>query len=443
MLFTRSDFPKAFQFGVATSAYQIEGHGFGGAGMTHWDTFSATGNNVVRNENGHRACEHYFRYEEDVNLIAAGGFDAYRFSTSWARILPNGRGKVNEQGLDFYDRLVDKLCEKNIAPHLTLYHWELPAVLADLGGWRNRDIGDWFADYTQIVIDRLGDRLASVAPINEPWCVSWLSHMLGHHAPGLKDIRATAHAMHHVLLAHGKAIQVMRDAGQQNLGMIANLEWAFPSDQSPAALKAANLYDDYYNRFFLQAVFKGSYPDSILEGLARFMPDNWQDDMGLISQPVDWCGLNYYTGKWIKPNEGPWPSHAEHHGHLPKTQMGWDIYPQGLKDFLVRVKQEFTGEIPIFITENGMANDDAVSNGDVNDQARINYLNEHLSATRSAIDDGVPVAGYFVWSLLDNYEWSLGYEKRFGIVHVDFETMKRTPKASYYALAKAMNSFAE
>jgi len=438
MNWSRQDFPKDFQFGVATSAYQIEGHGFGGAGTTHWDTFAATGNNVVRNEHGQRACEHYLRYEGDVDLIAAGGFDAYRFSTSWARILPSGKGQINHQGLDFYDRLVDKLCERNIAPHLTLYHWELPATLADLGGWRNRDIGNWFADYTAIVIDKLGDRLASVAPINEPWCVSWLSHMLGHHAPGLKDIRATAHAMHHVLLAHGKAMEVMRSMGQDNLGMIANLEWAFAFDDSAAAEQAASLYDDYYNRFFLEGVFKGTYPQAVLEGLEPHMPSNWQDDMTLISQPVDWCGLNYYTCKWLAPNQGPWPSHTEHHGNLEKTQMGWDIYPQGLQDFLVRVQQDYTGNTPIYITENGMANADSVVDGSINDQARINYLNQHFAATQTAIAAGVPVQGYFVWSLLDNYEWSLGYEKRFGIVHVDFDNMERTPKASYHALAQAL-----
>lgn len=438
MNWQRHDFPEGFKFGVATSAYQIEGHGFGGAGSTHWDTFAATGSNVVRAEHGQRACDHYHRYQEDVNLIALGNFDAYRFSTSWARILPEGTGKVNQQGLDFYDRLVDELCAKGISPHLTLYHWELPSALADQGGWRNRDIGSWFADYTEIVINRLGDRIASIAPINEPWCVSWLSHMLGHHAPGLRDIRAAARAMHHVLYAHGRSIEVMRSLGHNNLGMVANLEWPHPYDQSEEAINAASIYDDYYNNFFLSSVFKGSYPQSVIDGLGQYLPNNWEDDLELISQPMDWCGLNYYTTKWIKPNNGPWPSHDDLPGSLDKTQMGWDIYPQGLHDFLIRVQQDYTGDTPIYITENGMANADTITKGKVNDQARIDYLNQHLAAVLKAIQAGVPVESYFVWSLLDNYEWSLGYEKRFGIVHVDFDSLERTPKDSYLALQAAL-----
>ncbi len=438
LTFQRTDFPKDFQFGPATSAYQIEGHQFGGAGSTQWDTFAATANNTAQAEHGGRACDHYHRYAEDVDLIANAGFDAYRFSTSWARILPSGRGQVNQQGLDFYDRLVDQLCQKNIAPHLTLYHWELPSALADLGGWRNRDIALWFGDYTDIIMQRIGDRLASVAPINEPWCVSWLSHMLGQHAPGVRDIRATARSMHHVLLAHAKAIEVMRSSGQQNLGMIANLEWSHPYNDSLPARQAACLYDDYYNNFFLSGVFKGSYPKSVLQGLGAHLPDRWQDDMQLISQPVDWCGLNYYTSKQIKPNQGPWPSHDDGPGDGAKTQMGWDIYPQGLHDFLLRTQQNFTQDTPIYITENGMANADVLTPDGVLDLPRIDYLNKHLHSVRRALEQGVPIKGYFVWSLLDNYEWSFGYDKRFGIVHVDFHSLQRTPKASYYALANML-----
>lgn len=440
MNWQRNDFPADFQFGVATSAYQIEGHQFGQAGLTHWDTFAATPGKVKNMENGAIACDHYHRYPQDIKLIKEANFDSYRFSASWARVLPEGKGKVNQKGLDFYDRLTDELCDHNIKPHLTLYHWELPAALADLGGWRNRDIAMWFGDYTQLLLERIGDRMHSIAPINEPWCVSWLSHMLGHHAPGLKDIRAAAHAMHHVLLAHGQAIQVMRSMGLSNLGMIANLEWAHPYEQSEAAIASAQLYDDYYNNFFLSGVFNGCYPESLTQdsALGPHLPKHWQDDLALISQPVDWCGLNYYTSKLIKPNQGPWPSHDDVPGQLPKTQMGWDIYPQGLHDFLLRTQRKFTGNLPIFITENGMANADQITATGINDQIRIDYINSHLQACQQAIDAGVPIAGYFVWSLLDNYEWSLGYEKRFGIVHVDFDSLERTPKASYYALQKAL-----
>ncbi|MCL6283544.1 GH1 family beta-glucosidase [Ruegeria sp. 2012CJ41-6] len=435
MRHARQDFPPGFTFGTATSAYQIEGHALGGAGRTHWDSFAATPGNVVRAENGARACEHYLRYEEDLDLVAAAGFDAYRFSTSWARVLPEGRGVANQEGLDFYDRLVDAMLARGIKPLATLYHWELPSPLADLGGWRNRDIAGWFADFAEIIMGRIGDRVHSVAPINEPWCVGWLSHFLGHHAPGLRDIRATARAMHHVMLAHGRAIQAMRALGMDNLGAVFNLEWADPADSSPEARQAADLYDGYYNRFFLSGVFKKCYPENVLAGLGPHMPKNWQDDFDTIGTPVDWCGINYYTRKLIAPDDGPWPHHHEAPGPLPKTQMGWEIYPQGLFDFLKRTARDYTGDLPIYVTENGMANDDSLKDGAVPDQMRIDYLNDHLDAVRSAIAEGVPVAGYMIWSLLDNYEWALGYEKRFGLVHVDFETLTRTPKASYHALA--------
>ncbi len=440
MQFKRSDFPPNFLFGAATSSYQIEGHGFGGAGETHWDTFAATPGNVIQNENGAIGCDHYHRYEQDLDLIVEAGFDCYRFSTSWARVLPEGRGTPNSKGLDFYDRLTDAMLERDLKPCATLYHWELPSPLADLGGWRNRDITGWFADFTDIIMRCIGDRMYSVAPINEPWCVGWLSHFLGLHAPGLRDIRATARAMHHLLLAHGCAIQTMRGLGMDNLGAVFNLECATPVDDTPAARDSAALYDGYYNRFFLGGVFKGEYPENVLRGLGPYMPAGWQDDFNLIMSPVDWCGLNYYTRKIIAPDSGPWPGHHEVAGPLPKTQMDWEVYPQGLYDFLVRTAQEYTGDLPLYITENGMANADPIVNGAVNDYARIEYLNQHVAAALDALKTGVPLKGYFVWSLLDNYEWALGYEKRFGLVHVDFDTLQRTPKASYRALKSALAS---
>lgn len=438
MTFTRDDFPAGFDFGVATSSYQIEGHGFGGAGQTHWDTFAATPGNVVRAEDGARGCDHFHLYEQDLDLVAAGGFDCYRFSTSWARVLPEGRGTVNQQGLDFYDSLTDAMLERGIKPCATLYHWELPSPLADLGGWRNRDIAGWFADFTQVIMGRIGDRMHSVAPINEPWCVSWLSHFLGHHAPGLRDIRATARAMHHVLLAHGTAIQAMRGMGLGNLGAVFNMEWATPADDSPQAIRAAETYDAYYNRFFLGGVFHKAYPDLALQGLEPYLPTGWQDDFDTIATPVDWCGLNYYTRKVIAPTDGPWPHHAEIPGPLPKTQMGWEVYPEGLYQFLTRTQAEYTGDLPLIITENGMANADTLVNGRVEDTARIDYINQHIAAVQRAIAQGVPVQGYILWSLLDNYEWALGYEKRFGLVHVDFDTMERVPKASFEHVCTAL-----
>ncbi len=436
--YSRADFPKGFLFGTATSSYQIEGHAHGGAGLTHWDSFAATPGNVVRAENGALACDHYHRFEKDFDLIAEAGFDAYRFSTSWARVLPEGRGTPNPDGLDFYDRLVDALLERDIKPMATLYHWELPQPLADLGGWRNRDIAGWFGDFTDVLMRRIGDRLWSTAPINEPWCVAWLSHFLGHHAPGLRDIRATARAMHHVLLAHGTSIAAMRALGMENLGAVFNMEWADPVDDSPEARAAADRYDAIYNRFFVGGVFNKTYPDLVLEGLEPHLPKDWQDDMDLIGTPVDWCGLNYYTRKLLAPNSDPWPSLSEVDGPLPKTQMDWEIYPEALQSFLVRLKRDYTGDVPIYVTENGMANADILSSGVVADPERIDYLNKHLSAVKGAIDAGVPVKGYVVWSLLDNYEWALGYEKRFGLVHVDFDTLDRAPKQSYYAVQDAL-----
>jgi beta-glucosidase len=433
MDFARTDFPEGFLFGVATSAYQIEGHGFGGAGPTHWDSFAATPGNVVRAEHGQIACDHYHRWQDDLDLIKGLGADVYRFSTSWARVLPDGTGQPNAAGLDFYDRLVDGMLARGLKPAATLYHWELPQALADKGGWRNADMPNWFADYTHLVMSRIGDRVWSAAPINEPWCVGWLSHFEGAHAPGLRDIRATARAMHHVLLSHGRSIQVMRDLGMTNLGAVCNFEWAEPASDAPADHAAARRYDAIYNRFFLGGLFKGAYPAEVLEGLEPHLPQGWQDDFATIQAPLDWLGLNYYTRKLVRAADHAWPSYTDAPTRLPLTQMGWEIYPEGLRDFLIRTARDYSGDLPLFVTENGMANPDSI---DQPDHARIAYLQAHLQAVQAAIAAGAPVQGYYVWSLMDNYEWALGYEKRFGLIHVDFETLARTPKASYHALAR-------
>jgi len=433
MQFTRSDFPEDFLFGVATSAYQIEGHAHGGAAPTHWDSFAATPGNVVRAEDGARACDHYHRWEADLDLIAGLGADAYRFSTSWARVLPEGTGAPNAEGLDFYDRLVDGMLARGLKPAATLYHWELPQPLADKGGWRNADMPNWFADFTHTIMSRIGDRVWSAAPVNEPWCVAWLSHFEGHHAPGMRDIRAASRAMHHVLKSHGASIGVMRGLGMTNLGAVVNLEWSKPASDSPEDIEAAARHDAIYNRFFLGGLFHGGYPEKALEGIAPHLPEGWQDDFALIQTPLDWIGVNYYTRKRLRAADGPWPAYADAGTVLPTTQMGWEIYPDGLRDFLLRVAREYSGDLPIHVTENGMANADMP---DRPDSERIAYLESHLDAVRQAIAAGAPVGGYFVWSLMDNYEWALGYEKRFGLVHVDFESLARTPKASYQALAR-------
>lgn len=439
MNFKRSDFPADFKFGTATSSYQIEGSSFGDCGASHWDTFAATPGNVKRGENGAIACDHYHRWEEDLDLVTNAGLDMYRFSTSWARILPEGKGTPNQKGLDFYDRLVDGMLARNIEPHATLYHWELPAALSDLGGWRNRDIANWFADYTEIIMARIGDRVASVATINEPWCVTWLSHFMGQHAPGLRDIRATAHAMHHVMLAHGKSISRMRDMGFSNLGLVTNLEYAEPANNSPQALKAAKLYDGIYNRWFLGGAFKKAYPKDVLEGLAPHMPKNYEDDFDIIAEPVDWIGINYYTRKLIASDgTNQFPALKEVEGSLPKTEIGWEIYPDGLHYFINWVRENYTKDLPIYITENGLASYDKKIDGKISDTARSSYLEAHLAAINNAIKDGAPVKGYMIWSLLDNYEWSLGYDSRFGLVHVDFKTLERTPKNSWHELKECL-----
>ncbi len=439
MTLTRADFPDDFLFGAATAAYQIEGHGFGGAGSTHWDTFAATPGNVVRAEDGAIACDHYHRWPADLDLLRDGNFDAYRFSTSWARVLPEGRGTPNAEGLDFYDRLVDGMLARGLKPFQTLYHWEMPSALADLGGWTNRDTAHHFADFAEIISRRIGDRVATTATINEPWCVAWLSHFHGAHAPGQRDIRATARAMHHILLAHGAAMERLRALGQPNLGIVLNFDHATPASDLAADMAAAATQDAIFNRWFIEGITRGTYPAEVMAGLAPHMPKDWQDDMPLIRQKLDWLGVNYYTRHiHAFASDTAWPHTRELTGPLATTQMGWEVYPDGLHHFLTRMARDYVGDLPIYVTENGMANADELLNGTVNDHIREDYLFAHLDAARRAIAEGANVKGFFYWSLLDNYEWALGYEKRFGLVHVDFETLQRTPKASYHALARAL-----
>ena len=437
-LFDRRDFPEGFVFGAATAAYQIEGSKFGGAGSCHWDTFAATPGNVVRNEDGSLACDHYHRWESDLDLLKDGGFDAYRFSTSWARVMPDGV-TVNPQGLDFYDRLVDGMVARGLTPYLTLYHWDLPSALADLGGWRNRATAERFADFAEVVMDRIGDRVARTATINEPWCVSFLSHYIGEHAPGMRDIRAATRSMHYIQLAHGLAVERLRAKGHDNLGVVLNFTDILPASEGQEA--AVDRADAITNRWFIESVAKGTYPQAALDGLERYMPDGWQADMATISSPIDWLGVNYYSRAIVSDAPGtPFPSTQNHPGPLPKTQMGWEIWPEGLKNLLTRMARDYVGDLPIVVTENGMAWPDEVKGSNVGDQTRVKYIHDHIEAARQAIDAGVNLQGFFYWSLLDNYEWAFGYEKRFGIVHVDFETLTRTPKASYHALKAALTS---
>jgi beta-glucosidase len=421
----RKDFGPNFVFGAATAAYQIEGGQTDGRGTCIWDTFAATPGNVKNADDGHEATDHYNRWPEDLDIIRDGGFDAYRFSLAWPRLIPEGTGAVNQAGLDFYDRLIDGMLERGIKPYATLYHWDLPSALQDKGGWMNRDIAGWFGDYAALVGKHFGDRLAATATINEPWCVAFLSHFLGIHAPGYRDMRAAARAMHHVLLAHGTGIDALRNEGTKNLGIVLNLEKSEPFSDSEDDKLAFDYGDALFNRWYLGGVFKGQYPEILTKTLANVLPAGWEKDMEVVSRPLDWVGINYYTrGLYKYDASRPVFPIAPQKGDLPRNDLGWEIYPQGLTDLLVRVSNEYT-KLPIYVTENGMSED--------NDERRVAFYDDHLKAVKAAQDKGADVRGYFAWSLLDNYEWAEGYSSRFGIVHVDYETQKRTPKGSYRA----------
>ena len=421
----RKDFGPDFTFGVATAAYQIEGGQRDGRGQSIWDTFSATPGNVHNGDTGLNACNHYELWPQDLDLIRDGGFGAYRFSLAWPRLIPEGTGAVNQAGLDFYDRLIDGMLERGLKPYATLYHWDLPSALQDRGGWMNRDIANWFADYATLVGEKFGDRLAATATINEPWCVALLSHFLGIHAPGYRDMRAAARAMHHVLFAHGTAIDALRATGTKNLGIVLNLEKSEPATGSEEDKAACNFGDALFNRWYLGGVLKGQYPAELTEWLAPYLPANYQADMSVVSRPLDWLGINYYTRGIYKASTQPGRPVEQVKGNLEQTDIGWEIYPKGLSDLLVRVSNDYT-KIPLYVTENGMAEVE----GD-DDPRRVKYYDEHLKAVLAARAAGADVRGYFAWSLLDNYEWAEGYNKRFGLVHVDYETQQRTPKASY------------
>ena len=422
---SRRDFGPDFVFGTATAAYQIEGGQTDGRASSIWDTFGATQGNVKGRATGAVACDHYNRWPEDLDLIRDGGFDAYRFSFAWPRLIPEGTGARNELGFDFYDRLIDGMLERGIKPFGTLYHWDLPSALQDRGGWMNRDIANWFADYAAQVGQRFGDRLHALATINEPWCVAWLSHYLGVHAPGYRDIRAAARAMHHVLLAHGSGLAALRTEGVRNLGIVLNVEKAEPGGDSVADIEAAAMGDDIFNGWYLGGVLKGAYPDTLTRRLEPWLPADHERDMATISAGLDWLGINYYTrGLYVADSANEMFGIGRAEGALEKNDLGWEIYPQGLADMLVRVSRDYT-DLPLYVTENGMSEDD--------DARRVAYYDAHLDAVRQARLQGANVKGYFAWSLIDNYEWAEGYTSRFGIVHVDYETQKRTPKGSYRA----------
>ncbi|MGV9805900.1 GH1 family beta-glucosidase [Micromonospora chersina] len=437
-------FPEGFVWGAATAAYQIEGAvAEDGRAPSIWDTFSRTPGKVFQGHTGDVACDHYHRYAEDVALMAGLGLRAYRFSVAWPRIRPDGTGPVNPRGLDFYDRLVDSLLDRGIDPIVTLYHWDLPQALEDRGGWTERETAEHFADYALAVHQRLGDRVRTWTTLNEPWCSAYLGYGNGVHAPGLQDAGAAFRAVHHLLLGHGLAARALRAAGAEVVGITLNLADVQPADADSAADAAAvRLVDGLQNRIFLDPLTGAGYPDDVLAHVGRIVePDFVRDgDEKVIAAPLDLLGLNYYAPTYVAGRAGGAGSSAYPgtEGGVeflppvgPLTDMGWMIEPAGLTRLLERVAADYPG-LPLIITENGGAFPDRNTEGTgwVADSDRVAYLDGHLRAVHEAIARGVDLRGYLVWSLLDNFEWAEGYRKRFGIVHVDYLTQRRTPKES-------------
>jgi beta-glucosidase len=421
---TQLKFPPGFVWGVATSAYQIEGAAQeDGRGPSIWDTFSHTPGATFQGHTGDVACDHYHRYRDDIGLISGLGVGAYRFSIAWPRVQPAGKGAWNEKGLDFYDRLVDGLLAKGIAPHATLYHWDLPQALQDVGGWGSRDTTDRFAEYADVMGRRLGDRLATLSTHNEPWCTAHLGHRVGQFAPGARDPQLAIQVAHHLLLSHGKALLALRASGVKTpLGIVLNQSSVSAATDSQADREMAEREYALFVRWFMDPIFLKRYPKA--PGVTLY-PVMQERDFETIAQPLDFLGINYYTRIWASSETPPRPA--------PNLQgvsdMGWENYPQGFTELLLQVNRDYKLP-PVYITENGMANADRLVDGRVADAPRIEYMRTHLDAIRTAMEGGVDLRGFFYWSLLDNYEWNSGYDKRFGLIHVDYETQVRTLKDS-------------
>jgi len=429
-------FPKDFTFGVATSSYQIEGAAFAdGRIPSHWDTFSHTPGKTFHGETGDVACDHYHRYPEDVALIASLGVSSYRFSFAWPRILTEDR-KLNPKGVDFYHRLLDELEKHHVTPAATIYHWDMPQWLADRGGWANRDsVGD-FSDYAEVLFRAFGDRIPHWITHNEPWCASFLSYGMGEHAPGHRDWREAVLASHHILLSHGAVVQGYQGMGfKGQIGLTLNLNVTDPKTDSDADRRAAWRGDGFSNRWFLDPVFRGTYPSDMMEFFRPYVQDfsfMRSGDLETISTPIDFLGVNYYTRAVVYDMPGDTFLGLGHVVPDPHqvTDMGWEVHPNSLYRLLTRLNQEYT-RLPLYITENGAAYPDHLeADGSVKDDARLEYIKSHLAEAHRFVAEGGTLKGYYLWSLMDNFEWSLGYSKRFGITYVGFETQKRTIKDS-------------
>ena len=430
-------YPPGFKLGAATAAYQIEGAwDEDGRGASIWDTFCRVPGAVVNGDSGDVACDHYHRWRDDLDLLAAMRIESYRFSISWPRVQPDGRGELNRRGVRFYRRLVEGLLERGIEPVATLYHWDLPQALQDGGGWAARDTTERFAEYAAAMAAELGDVVAQWITHNEPWVVAFLGHAEGRKAPGIRDWPTALRVSHHLLVSHGLAVQALRAGTPEGtpVGITLNLHPQRPVSASPEDIAAARIADGYANRWFLDPVLRGSYPEDLVEVFARSFgpPDSVRPgDLELTSQPIDFLGVNYYFPHRVGADPSSAPLGVRHADPVgPLTTMGWEQDPSGLHEILTRVSRDY-GSLPIYITENGAAFDDGnVVDGYVDDPARVEYLEGHLAALKRAIADGVDVRRYFAWSFLDNFEWEHGYEQRFGLVHVDYETQRRVPKRS-------------
>jgi beta-glucosidase len=428
-------FPAGFAWGAATAAYQIEGAvAEDGRGPSVWDTFSHRAGAVRHGDTGDVAADHYHRWPEDIELMSALGIAAYRFSIAWPRVQPGGQGPANERGLDFYDRLTDALLAGGITPIPTLFHWDLPQPLEDEGGWLSRDTAYRFADYAQLAAERLADRIPLWITLNEPFVVMSMGYGLGTHAPGRTLLLGALPAAHHQLLGHGLATAALRSAGARQVAITNNYAPAWPASDSPADVAAAAAYDTLQNRLFTDPVLLGAYPDLSAFGLGADLDYVRAGDLELIAGPIDVLGVNYYAPARLSAlPDGPLPFQREPIPGYPVTAFGWPIVPAALRDLLLLLRERYGPALPpVYITENGCSTDDVVApDGAVDDQPRIRYLDGHLRALHEAITAGVDVRGYLTWSLIDNFEWAEGYSQRFGIVHVNFATQQRTPKASF------------
>jgi beta-glucosidase len=428
-----------FVWGVSTSSYQIEGaERLDGRGPSIWDGFCRQPGRIANGDTGEIACDHYHRYRDDIALMRSLGIGAYRFSVAWPRVLPTGRGAANEAGLAFYDRLVDGLLEAGIEPWLCLYHWDLPQALQDIGGWTNRDSAGWFSDYARLVAGRLGDRVKRFATFNEPSVFTLFGYSFGWHPPATDDLASFHAAIHHVNLAHGAAVDVLREqVAGASIGSIHNMQPSRPVHPTPADRKAAAILDDIWNRAFADPQMIGDYPASLRGGIDLHLRDG---DMQRICRPVDWLGINHYSPIYAKA-EGASPlgfAWADAPADAPRSPIGWQVDPRGFRDTLLDAHDRYG--LPIFVTENGAgAVEKPDAAGEVHDAQRIEYLSSYIDAMHEAIEIGADVRGYFVWSLLDNFEWGAGYANRFGLVYVDYATQRRTAKASarwYSAMIK-------